>query len=225
MIAGAVLVVGMFAAQVASAADAAPTKRTDMEPQNGVPFRFRDGWFVESQLGMFTTIGGAKSFSNAQPYVGISVGHDFKLTASPWLTHLDVFLSAAHGPNAGSCRMVDVNDSTGEANGCAFAVEQGGRNALENFSVIPIEVGGRLGLKEVLPRFYPYAVLTFGYSILTPQIFDQAAGGSLHFGAGIGAQYGTRLDGLAVGLEVLFRSSFSPNIMSLSIFPRVAYVF
>jgi opacity protein-like surface antigen len=242
----AVLVAAVVTSQAAIAADvppAAPVVRADAahEPSNGVPFIFRTGWFVETQIGVFTAIGGEKSFSNAQAYEGISFGYDMSLSAS-WASHLGFFFSAAHGANAGSCRDIDPNsgscatwtpnklDPTSTDHSSQFGAPQ-------NFSVFPMEVGARLGFAELLPRFYPYVVATVGYTFLTPQIFQSAPGGGIHFGVGAGVQYGTRLDGLAVGLEVLFRDAFitGPNpplntdpklsLPSLSIFPRISYVF
>jgi hypothetical protein len=64
-----------------------------------------------------------------------------------------------------------------------------------------------------------------GYSLFTPQIYEGAPGGSAHAGILGGIQYGTRLNGLTLGAELMVRYSFSPAIPSFAAYPRIAYVF
>lgn len=183
------------------------------EPANGVPFQPRTGWYAETQLGVFTALGGRKMFSNAQPYLGVSLGVDPT-------DNLSVFVSFAHGFNAGSCRdSVDGFCST-------FKLEDGSPAASpEDFSVIPLEVGARYAVTELVPRLKLTVAATVGYTLLTPQVTETAPNGSAHAGLGVGVAYATRLPGLDVGAELLTRVAFSPMLPSLSIYPRIRYVF
>lgn len=184
------------------------------EPANGVPFQPRSGWYAETQLGVFTAMGGRKIFSNAQPYIGVSLGVDLPVP------NLQAFVSFAHGYNAGSCR------DSAEGLCTTFKLEDGSpAMAPEDFSVIPLEVGARYAFAEVLPRLKATAAATFGYQLITPMVFEGAPGGSMHAGLGLGVAYATRLPGLEVGVEVLGRVAFTPMLPSLSIYPRIRYVF
>lgn len=185
------------------------------EPANGVAFEPRTGAYVETQLGVFTALGGRKMFSNAQPYVAVSLGLDLPVD------NLSVFLTAGHGFNAGSCR-----EALDGQQCVQFKLEDGSPTESPNdFSVIPLEIGARYAFVEIVPRLKATAALTFGYQLLTPQVFENAPGGSLHGGLGLGIIYATRLPGLDLGAEVLGRFAFDPQIPSLSIYPRIRYVF
>lgn len=234
---GVAVLAGVFISQAAWAVDAAPPAKNDIEPPNGVPFNFRTGFYTEVQFGFFTVFGGAnaeKPVSNGQAFEAISIGYEFKITPK---IKLSVFATGGYGANAGSClaygaQYLSPPSNSGllsSPNGCETVAINGTDKspitAPENFSLIPIELGVRVGAPEFLPRMFPYGVVTGGYTIITPQVFYGAPGGSGHFGVGGGVQYGTRLDGLSVGLELLFRYTFSPGIGSLAIYPRVAYVF
>lgn len=188
------------------------------EPANGVPFQPRTGWYAETQLGVFTALGGYKTFSNGQPYLAVSLGVDLPVE------DLSVFVSFAHGFNADSCR--DVMDSSQGPVCATYKLEDGSPSAaVENFSVIPLELGARYGLMEIVPRLKLTLAATVGYQLLTPRITETAPGGSPHAGLGVGVAYATRLPGLDVGAEVLGRLAFSPMLPSLSVYPRIRYVF
>lgn len=188
------------------------------EPANGVAFQPRNGWFAETQLGVFTTFGGLKPASNAQPYVALSFGFDLPVP------NLSAFVTVAHGYNAGSCR--DVIVKSGESVCNTYKFEDGSPWAApDNFSVIPAEVGARYSIADIMPRLKATLAATVGYSLLTPQITETAPGGSPHAGFGVGVSYATRLPGLDIGAEVLARVAFAPMIPSLSAYPRIRYVF
>ena len=83
----------------------------------------------------------------------------------------------------------------------------------------------RYAVAELVPRLKATVVGTVGYQLLTPQITDGAPMGSPHVGIGAGVAYATRLPGLDVGAELLTRVAFTPMLPSLSIYPRIRYVF
>lgn len=184
------------------------------EPANGVPFEPRSGFYVETQIGVFTAMGGRKTFSNAQPYLGVSFGADLPVL------NLQVFGTVAHGFNAGSCRVADER-------GCErFKLSDGSDAAApDDFSVIPLEFGVRYAFIDIVPRLKATATVVAGFQFLTPQVYDGAPIGTLHAGGGVGVAYATRLPGLELGAEVLARVGFSPMLPSLSIYPRIRYVF
>lgn len=177
----------------------------------GSEYSPRRGFFAESQVGMFTAFGGSRTASNAQLYTALSLG--LELESVPGLT---AFFSVAHGFNAASCR----TPSTDVRGPC---YEQSG-GQLENFSVVPLELGARYGY-EFLPRLSVLGTVVGGYTLFTPSITDAGSPGSPHVGAGVGLEYGTRLHGLTVGAEALFRTAFTPMLPSLAVYPRVRYVF
>lgn len=187
-----------------------------VDPATGVDFKPRQGFFLESQVGVFYTLLGSKVISNTQPYLGVTLGLDV-----PGVSGLSVFASAGQGLSAGSCRAFDPDDRTL----CENYPGQSPAMAPDSFSVIPLELGGRFTFAEVLPRFSLSAALVAGYSLITPQVTDTAATGSPHAGAAFGLEYGTRLSGLSIGADVLCRAAFAPMIPSLTITPRVRYVF
>src|SRR6185437_5788947 len=118
------------------------------------------GFFTEVQLGFFTVFGGEKGVSNGQPYGALSLGYEIPIPSSA-TKQLTLFFTGAYGANAGSCRATMADPSSGQT-GCEQypLADNSTVQAPENFSVIPIEVGARLGFKEFLPRMFPYAVLT-----------------------------------------------------------------
>lgn len=188
------------------------------EPANGVPFEPRTGVYVETQLGVFTALGGRKMFSNAQPYLAVSFGVDLPVT------DLSIFLTVAQGYNAGSCRGVE---ETPGGNLCTvYKLEDNSPSGSpDDFSVIPLELGARYAFVEMVPRLKATVAVVVGYQLLTPQVFENAPGGSPHAGLGLGVTYATRLPGLDIGAEVLGRFAFDPMLPSLSIYPRIRYVF
>lgn len=192
------------------------------EPSTGVPYQPRQGWYTETQFGVFTAFGGynaigaSKPASNAQPFLALSVGRDLTEIAGG----LSAFLTVAHGYNAGACRQAD-------SRGCATYKLEDGSPALapENFSVLPIEIGARYRFGDFLPRLGAYATVVGGFTFLTPAVTEGAPIGSAHAGLGLGLEYNTRLPGLSIGAEVLGRFAFSPTLPSLSAYPRVKYTF
>jgi hypothetical protein len=179
----------VLAASVANAQDGA-------EPAVGLPFQVRHGWFAETQVGVFSTLGGQKPFANGQPFIGLSLGLDLES-----VEHLAVFVTAAQGAS-GSPDNLSV-----------LPFEAGARYGFG-------ELAPRL-TPHVL-AVAGYSVLTPAGA---PDRGITETTGSVHAGAGFGLEYVTRLDGLTVGADVLVRQAFSPFLTSLSAYPRIKYVF
>lgn len=198
-------------------AKAQPRRQTgsSAESNTGVAFEERRGWKLEAQGGVFTAIAGRKAFSNAQPYVGVSLALDM---GAPGFS---AFLSYAQAYNGGSCRSGDG------AGGCQALKLADGSNTTspDSFSLLMPEVGVRYRFQEPLPRLGVYALAVAGYTLFTPALSIDGGTGSPHAGLGIGLAYVTRLDSLNIGAELLVRSAFTPLLPSLSVYPRLQYTF
>ena len=62
----------------------------------GVDEAPRRGTWVEAALGVFTAMGGTRTFSSGQPYLAMSLGHDLGARAS-------IFASLGLGAASASC--------------------------------------------------------------------------------------------------------------------------
>lgn len=214
---------GAAVAVILVAAGVAQAKNLN-EPATGVAFKPRTGVFAETQIGIFTTFGGSKTVSNGQPFLALSAGMD--LGSMP---ELSLFVTAGMGFNADSCRAFEAQDFGGVTeNVCATYDFDGQGTQLQvpqDFTIIPLEVGGRYKVTEFVPRLQLTVSGVAGFSFLTPQVTENNSLGSPHAGLGVGVVYATRLPGLDVGAEVMVRVAFSPLIPSLSAYPRIRYVF
>lgn len=210
------LAVLMSVGTVAGGAGVA-TAQEPVEAQHGTAYQPRKGFYVESQVGVFTAFGGAfggsRAYSNAQPFMAVSVGMDIEAVKG-----LSGFLAVGHGFNSGACLDFD-------GVGCALYPGQSPAFSPDSFSVIPVELGARYAFAEPVPRLTLNATLVAGYTLLTPQVTANAPGGSAHAGVGFGVDYATRFSGLSVGAELLVRSSFAPLIPSFTAYPRFRFVF
>jgi hypothetical protein len=189
-------------------------------PALGVDPSPRRGIFAETTLGLFTTLGGSRAFSNGQPFLGLTVGRDLGEVAS-------LFLSIGIGASSNSC--FDPVDA-----GCAVAAD--------SFGATFVEAGFSYG-RELASRLRLSGRLVAGLTQLSPgPILDRTSttGGAVvpdtqlgpHGGLGLGLDYDTRLDHFAVGLDLLGRYSLvskpgggALGLSSLAVLPRVRYVF
>jgi hypothetical protein len=185
-------------------------------PSNGVEEGPRRGTFAEASLGMLTAMGGNHTFSNAQPYLGLTFGRDLGDAAS-------LFASVGSGASSNSCFQTTP---TGECQGT------------DSFSATFIELGGSYGI-AIAPRLRVVAKAALGVTLFSPGPFTDGAGAvpdhlaGPHAGGGIGLDYATHLEHFAVGLDTMLRYSLvsraasggKAGIASLAILPHVRYVF
>jgi hypothetical protein len=162
----------------------------------GVPFQVRHGWFAESQVGVFSTLGGQKPFANGQPFIGLSLGLDL-----PNVEHLTVFGTIAQGASGSPDNLSVLPFELGVRDGFGELAPRLTPHvlAVAGASVITPSGAPDRGIDET----------TF----------------SAHAGGGFGLEYVTRLDGLTVGAELVVRQAFSPFLTSLAAYPRIKYVF
>jgi hypothetical protein len=203
----------LFALLIAAAAEAQPGRTVETVPANGVDEAPRRGTFVESSLGVFSTFGGSASASNAQPYLGMTLGREIGERAA-------IFVSLGIGASAASC--FTTTNARGDC------------SAADSFGATFVELGGSYGLGVALRTLLSLKVVV-GLSDLSPgpvqkngSVPDHLLG--YHVGGGLSLDYDTHLDHFAVGLDAIVRRSMASGdaslaIMSLAVMPRIRYVF
>jgi len=177
----------------------------------GVDEAPKRGTWVEAALGVFTAMGGTRTFSSGQPYLAMSLGHDLGARAS-------IFASLGLGAASASC----------------YQLSPGGDSCLgaDSFGATFLELGFAYGF-GIAPRTTLSAKVLGGFTDLSPgpvqshgAVPDHVPG--VHAGAGVALDYSTRLDHFAVGIDAVFRETFarySLRLPSLAVMPRVRYVF
>jgi hypothetical protein len=199
----------------ADAGRAAPAR--PVVPSNGVDEPPRRGTFAEASVGAFATVGGSRRVSNVQPWLGLTVGRDLGASSS-------IFASVGTGASSNSCFQ------QGAGGNCAGS---------DSFGATFLEVGGSYGYR-LASRLLLSGKLMGGISFFSPGPFTLKDGSTVadqvtapHAGAGVGLEYGTRLDHFAVGLDAVVRYSLAAvpdgrgrtGIASVALVPRVRYVF
>ena len=196
------------AAALAVALVAAPAAQAATPPE-GVPLSVRRGFFTETNVGVFWTMGGENHYSNGQPYLQLGVGYDLGERISVG-AHFGLGSSAANcfggiDPNVpGTCQRADN-----------FSVMFGDATVAYNF--------------VLANRLYLAPKVAAGITRLDPSPrADQPADGTtnaLNVGAGVGLEYATSMDHFSVGADLLVRYVIGPNIPTFALFPRVKYTF
>jgi hypothetical protein len=184
-------------------------------PSNGVDETPRRGTFAEASGGAFATLGGSRTLSNAQPYLGLTVGRDLGAASS-------LFASVGTGASSNSCFQPAA------AGSCAGS---------DSFGATFLEVGASTGT-WLTRRLLLSGKLVGGMTLFSPGPFTQGAAVrdqaiAPHAGVGLGLEYKTRLDHFGVGLDGILRYSLSSRpdgggkggIASLALLPRIRYVF
>jgi len=170
----------------------------------------RHGLYVETGIGIFgglrgtsPTTGSSRAISNTQPYMAVTVGYD--LPQFP----CNLFLTLGHGSSAQTNYKLS-----------------GGVTSIENFSVIPVEAGFRVGA-EIVGRFRLNLAGVAGMSFFDPELdpSGEKKYSGVHVGGGVGFEYVTGYDAVTFGVEALVRYHTAGGLMTLAAYPRVKYVF
>ena len=209
------LLAALLLASAASAGEQDPSDRSAPPfPSNGVDEAPRRGTFAEASLGVFATLGGSRALSNAQPYLGLSVGRDLGSSAS-------IFASVGTGASSNSCFQAAATGS------CA---------ASDSFGATFLEAGASYGT-WMARRLLLSGKLLGGVTLFSPGPFTRGAAVpdravAPHAGAGLSLDYDTRLAHFAVGLDAIARYSLAARdeggragIASLALLPRIRYMF
>lgn len=194
------------AVAVALVAALSPEARAATPPE-GVPLEVRRGFFVETNVGVFWTMGGENNYSNAQPYLQLGVGYDLG-------ERLSLGVHFGLGSSAANCFAGYV---PGSNNQCLLA---------DNFTVM----FGDATVAYLVPlahRLYLTPKLAAGITQLDPSPKDPADSKTNAFnaGAGVGIEYATSMDHFSIGADLLVRYIVGPNIPAFALFPRVKYTF
>ncbi len=177
-------------------------------PQQGVEREVRRGFFTETDVGVFFTLGGEDAYSNAQTYLQLGIGYDIS-------DRVELGLHFGLGSSAANCFSTRNN-----AGDCI--------NGSDNFTVSFLDLTAAY-LFPVAANFYIAPKLAGGYTTLDPApVFDgndNPVTAGPNAGVGIGVEYATSMAHFTVGADVMTRVILGPNILSFAIYPRVKYTF
>lgn len=182
-----------------------------LTPPEGVMPVVRRGVFVETDVGVFFTLGGAGGYSNAQTYLQLGLGYDLA----------DRISLGAHfglGSNAANC----FGGMT-SAGACLGS---------DNFTLSFVNLSAAY-LLPIGERLYVTPKLLAGWTVLDPApVVEGSEAASQHqaigapnAGVGVGVEYATFMDHFSVGADLAMRYVVGPNIPTFAIFPRVKYTF
>lgn len=186
-------------------------------PSEGVPLKVRRGFFTETDIGGFFTVGGDNGYSNLQSYLQLGAGYQIGLQDEKFA--IPIGLTVGIGANAANCWA-----GLTKADECSQS---------DNFTItfITASAGFQAALLE---RFYFGGKLLGGYTLLDPPPVTEPSGaafsGGINLGAAIGVEYFTNMDHFAIGVDVGYRMvlplGVQANIIhTLHFLLRVKYTF
>lgn len=184
-------------------------------PSQGVPLQVRRGFFTETDVGAFFTVGGDNGYSNLQTYLQLGLG--YQLTINDGGGIIPIGFHVGIGSNAQNCWAGLKAD-----NSCSLS---------DNFTLTMLNVTGGY-LHQVVERLYLGGKLIGGVTLLDPRPIPDAADPtntgllvSPNFGVALSAEYATNMDHFSIGLDVAYRLVIGPNINALGFYGRVQYTF
>jgi hypothetical protein len=203
-------------AALAAVAVLAPAAAQAATPLQGVPVQIRRGFYTETDIGAFFTMGGkGASPSNAQAYIGLGLGYD---------------LLASGGNLLSLGAQVGMASSAGACFGTAFqagptpCVDRTGQPWTDNWTATTVE-GSILYGRELAGRLMGTARVIGGLAILQPVAFEGYGDQVPIAGFGLGLEYATQLDHFSLGLDVAGKMFVGPNALGIAIAPRIKYTF
>lgn len=184
-------------------------------PSEGVPLQVRRGFFTETDIGGFFTVGGDNAYSNLQTYLQLGIG--YQLTINDGKGLIPIGLHVGIGANAQNC-WAGLN----AAGVCTQS---------DNFTMTMINLSAGY-LHQVVERFYIGGKLLGGVTLLDPRPIPDAEDPSNtgllvapNFGVALSLEYATNMDHFSIGLDLAYRLVIGPNINELMFYPRVQYTF
>ncbi len=182
-------------------------------PLSGVPTQIRRGFFTETDLGMFFTLGGDPGVSNAQVYLALGLGYDVLAVDDHFLA---VMLGFSQGASAGSCFGASFDGEN--------CFDSQGETLSSNWTAQTVEASLLYGY-QIVPRL----MLTFrglgGMAFIEPKAFEATDNPVPLIGGGIGAEYATQFDHFSIGIDAAMKYFIGPNKPGVAIVPRVKYTF
>lgn len=176
-------------------------------PSEGVPLQVRRGFFTETDIGGFFTVGGDNGYSNLQTYLQLGVGYQLTINEGKGLIPIGVHVGI--GANAQNCWAGLLPNNT-----CSTS---------DNFTLTMISASAGY-LHQVVERLYLGGKIIVGGTLLDP---EPVAGTPFGLNAGVAAtlEYATNMDHFSIGLDISYRLIIGPNINALMFYPRVQYTF
>lgn len=192
----------------------APSAVLAATPSEGVPLQVRRGFFTETDVGGFFTLGGDDGYSNLQTYLQLGIGYQLTFLDGSLLVPIGFHVGI--GSNAQNC--FAGRKATGD---CTQA---------DNFTMTFLSLTGGL-LGRVTERVYLGGKVIAGYTLLDPapiytaDVPPSPVNGGVNVGIAASFEYATQMDHFSVGIDIAFRFVIGPNIPSLAVYPRVQYTF
>jgi hypothetical protein len=177
-------------------------------PSEGVPLQVRRGFFTETDIGGFFTVGGDNGYSNLQTYLQLGIG--YQLTINDGKGLIPIGFHVGIGANAQNC-WAGLN----AAGACTQS---------DNFTMTMLNASVGY-LHQVVERFYVGGKLLGGVTLLDPDPVGDNTLARANFGVAASVEYATNMDHFSVGLDVSYRLVIGPNISALGFYPRVQYTF
>jgi hypothetical protein len=168
----------------------------------GSPEAIRTGFYAETSLGTFFTLGGGDSYSNVEAFLGIGVGYDITKA-------LSVSVQFQLAPSAGDCYVVNGADTFTML---AIDAEVSYRFEVANRLFIPVRLFG--GAADFTP--VPSNALA---PVTNSDVWTWSIGGAT------GIEYATHFDHFSIGLEASGRFVQALNMTAIAIYPRIKYTF
>ena len=186
-------------------------------PSEGVALKVRRGFFTETDVGVYFSLGGDLGYSNAETYLQLGIGYDLS-------ENIELALNVGVGANASDCfagRKGTNVDGTPDTNTDCLQSD--------NFTNTFIDLNVAY-LFRVWERLYVAPKLAGGYTLLDPAPAVRASGALMtaapNLGVGVGVEYASSMDHFSVGVDVMVRFVIGPAVItSMAIFPRVKYTF
>jgi hypothetical protein len=216
---------GVTASRVALGAEN-PTTDLSSVQANGSPEPIRSGFFTETSMGAFLTVGGLDSYSSAEAFLGLGLGYDI-------IPNLSIGVQFRLAPNVDDCY---GTTPTGGARNCPTG--SGSQPAPSTFTLINLEakISYRIPVAERL--FIPIRVFG-GFTLLTPDpqpnctslinpnnctgtpgtSVDESVGGA------VGIEWATPFNHFTLGAEVSADYVLQLGALALAVYPTVKYTF
>lgn len=177
-----------------------------VEPE-GVALEVRRGFFTETDIGAFLTLGGDRGYSTLQSYLQLGVGHQWTVHRGAVLVPVGLHLGI--GANGQNCWAGLLPDGT-----CPRS---------DSFTLT--FVGASAGvLFRLAERLYLGPRILAGGVLLEPEPLA-GAGFRASVGGAVSLEYATAMEHFSVGLDLTYRLVVGPGISALAVFPRVQYTF
>lgn len=184
-----------------------PTAALAATPSEGVPLQVRRGFFTETDIGGFFTVGGDNAYSNLQTYLQLGVGYQLTLNEGKGL--IPIGFHVGIGANAQNC--------------WAGLLPNGSCSTSDNFTLTMLSLSAGY-MHEVVERLYLGGKLIVGGTLLDPPPVPDVTFG-VNAGVALSVEYATNMDHFSIGLDVSYRIIVGPNINALMFYPRVQYTF